>query len=69
MTAGEEVVTLFRATVLSVATGKSENRLAAAYAINLTRQAVWAKSERLKQQRRYLREQGQGVPDIDEDDR
>ena len=66
--AGEEVVTLYRATVLRLATGNAENRLAAVHTISLTRQAIWAKSERLKRQRQYLRERGQGEPDIDEDE-
>lgn len=64
--AGEEVVTLFRATVLRLATGKAENRLAAVYTISLTRQAVWARSERLKRQRQYLAEQGQDNSCFDE---
>ena len=66
--AGEEVVTLYRATVLRLATGNAENRLAAVHTISLTRQAVWARAERLKRQRRYLGNQGQRDPDFDEDD-
>ena len=66
--AGEEVVTLFRATVLRLATGNAENRLAAVHTISLTRQAAWARSERLKRERRYLGKQGQRDPDFDEDE-
>ena len=63
---GEEVVTLFRATVLRLATGNAENRLAAVHTISLTRQAAWARSERMKRERRYLGERGQGESEIGE---
>ena len=59
---GEEIVPLFRATMLRLATGKAENRLAAVHAIQLTRQAVWAnreRLERLEKQRQYFMERGQ----------
>lgn len=56
---GEETVSLFRATMLRLATGKAENRLAAVHAIQLMRQAVWSYKHRVEQeekQRQYLKE-------------
>jgi hypothetical protein len=67
--AGEEVVPLFKATMLRLATGKAENRLAANYAISLMRQATWAHTERLKRlekQRQYLEGRGLNYADSDE---
>lgn len=70
--AGEEIVPLFRATMLRLATGKADNRLAAVHAIHLTRQAVWANQERLERlekQRQYLMQRGQGYAGGAEADR
>ncbi|MBU0554952.1 MAG: hypothetical protein KKD64_06685 [Alphaproteobacteria bacterium] len=48
---GEETVPLATATMLRLATGKAENRLAASYALSLTRSALFQSMERARQRR------------------
>jgi len=48
---GEEIVPLIRATMLRLATGQAENRLAASYALSLTRSALFQSIERARRRR------------------
>jgi len=54
--AGEENVPLFKATMLRLATGKAENRLAAVHAIHLMRQATWSRQQRVEREEKWRRQ-------------
>ncbi|MCW2404579.1 hypothetical protein M2336_001208 [Sphingobium sp. B1D7B] len=49
---GEETVPLIRATMLRLATGQAENRLAASHALSLTRSALFQSVHRARRQPR-----------------
>lgn len=59
---GEENVSLFKATMLRLATGKAENRLAAINAIHLMRQATFSRQQRVEREEKWRQQLEEGEP-------
>lgn len=57
---GDRSVTLFEANLLRLATGKADNRLAANLVIQVMRQALAARDQRVQRKARYLTLYGTG---------